>query len=172
MKRVLQQWPAVVIATVALVIAVTGQAVAGPSAPSVGVTPAQARQIAKTVSNAQITARAPGLSVASAKTAGSPALYAQVTAAGVVTGNSLGISQANVIHPRTGFYCFMGLRTAPKGGVGILDALPPTGFSNANQIQVGAGSHRSCPAGTQALVATFDPAAGFVDEPFLVMFWS
>ena len=172
MKRVLQQWPAVVVASVALVVAVSGQAFAGSSASVAGVTPAQVRQIAKAVANAQITARAPGLSVASARTAGSPALYAQVSGAGVVSSNASGISQANVIHPRAGIYCFIGLRSAPKGGVAILDALPP-GASGADQVQVGIGTLGACPAGTQAVVGTFTAGEGFLkDDPFFVAFWS
>ena len=172
MRRVLRQWPAVVIATTALAIAVGGQAFAGSAASVAGVTPAQVRQIAKTVANAQITARAPGLTVASARTAGAPGLYAQVSGAGVVGSNASGISQANVIHPRAGIYCFVGLRTVPKGGVAILDALPP-GASGADQIQVGIGTFGACPAGTQAVVGTFTPGDGFLkDDPYFVMFWS
>lgn len=137
----------------------------------------------KKLAAAEVKRLAPTLSVRSAKTAVTAqiairaaaasglAMSAQVTAAGVVTGNSQGITQANVIHPRAGVYCFTGLPTAPKGGVGVLDANPPTGFSNANLIQVGAGASGVCPAGSQALVATFHPTAGFVDEPFLVVFW-
>ena len=111
-------------------------------------------------------------SAQTATTAKSLAMVAQVTAAGVVTANSRGITQANVIHPRTGIYCFTGLAAAPKGGVGVLDATPPTGFADVNLIQVGAGTISFCPAGTQAVVATFSPVTSFADEPFLVVFWS
>jgi hypothetical protein len=165
--------PALVIATVALVIAATGTALGGPAITTATVTPAQAKKIAA----AEVKRLAPSLSVKSAQTAVSAgranglSMFAQVTAAGVVTGNSQGITQANVIHPRAGIYCFTGLASQPKGGVGVLDANPPTGFSNVNLIQVGAGTISLCPAGTQAVVATFSPTTGFADEPFLVMLW-
>jgi hypothetical protein len=172
MKRIAKNWPVLALAVVATAIAVTSQAFAGPSTPAAGVTPAQVRQIAKAVANAQITARAPSLAVASARSAGAPGLYAQVSGAGVVSSNASGISQANVIHPREGIYCFVGLRNAPRGGVAILDALPP-GASGANQIQVGVGTLGACPAGTQAVVGTFTPADGVLaNEPFFVTFWS
>jgi hypothetical protein len=166
MKR---QGPALVVAAAALLMALTGFATAGTTA---GVTPAQVRAIAKSVANAQITARAPSLSVASAKSAGAPALYAQISGAGVVEANSAGIAQANVVHSRTGVYCFLGLRNAPRGGVAVLDALPP-GASGPDQAQVGVGTFGACPAGTQAVVGTFESDGGvLVDDPFFVVFWS
>lgn len=171
MKPIVQQWPALLIAAVALGIALTSQALAGGTV-STAVTPAQVRQIAKAVANAQITARAPSLSVASARSAAAPAMYAQVSGAGVVSSNASGITQANVIHPRSGVYCFVGLRSRPRGGVAILDALPP-GASGANLTQVGIGTFGPCPAGTQAVVGTFTPGDGALeDEPFFVMLWS
>jgi hypothetical protein len=169
MQRLFTSLPALVISAGALLVALTGFATAGTTA---GVTPAQVRAIAKTVANAQITTRAPSLSVASARSAGAPALYAQVTGAGVVTGNAAGIAQANVVHSRTGVYCFVGLRSAPKGGVAVLDALPP-GASGPDQAQVGVGTFGACPAGTQAVVGTFKSEGGvLVDDPFFVVFWS
>jgi len=171
MKRLLVQVPALGIAAIALLVGLSGFATAGPNA-TTAVTPAQVRQIAKTVANAQITARAPRLSVATARSARAPGLYAQVSGGGVVSSNASGISQANVIHPREGIYCFTGLRNAPKGGVAVLDALPP-GASGADLIQVGIGTLAACPAGTQAVVGTFTPVDGILaNEPFLVMFWS
>jgi hypothetical protein len=171
--------PALVIATVALVIAATGTALGGPAITTATVTPAQAKKIAA----AEVKRLAPSLSVKSARTANTantattattanaPATYAQTTPAGGVAGTAQGVTQANVIHPRAGIYCFTGLASQPKGGVGVLDANPPTGFSNVNLIQVGAGTISLCPAGTQAVVATFSPTTGFADEPFLVTLW-
>jgi hypothetical protein len=169
MKRLGTQVPAIVISAGALLVALTGFATAGTSA---SVTPAQVRAIAKTVANAQITARAPSLSVASARTASSPGMYAQVSGTGVVSANATGVTQANVVHSRTGVYCFVGLRSAPKGGVAVLDALPP-GASGPDQVQVGVGTFGACPAGTQAVVGTFKTDGGdLVDDPFFVVFWS
>jgi hypothetical protein len=169
MKRLYTSVPALVISAAALLVTLTGLATAGTTA---GVTPAQVRAIAKSVANAQITARAPSLSVASARSAGAPALYAQVTGTGVITANAAGITQANIVHSRTGVYCFVGLRTAPKGGVAVLDALPP-GASGPDQAQVGVGTFGACPAGTQAVVGTFKSDGGvLVDDPFFVVLWS
>ena len=174
MKQLIRQSPAILVATAALVVAVTGTAVAGPTATDAGITTAQVRKIAKAVAGAEVTSRSPGLSVASARTANAPTLYAQVTAAGVVTGNSRGITQALVTHPtapRAGFYCFSGLRSTPKGGVVTLDANVSGGGSGTSLAQVGLGTIRDCPEQTQAFVVTFDPSTGFVDEPFFVAFW-
>ena len=121
MKRLIVQVPALAIAAIALLVALTGFATAGPSATTAVVTPAQARAIAK----AEVTRLAPTLSVKSARTAltaNSPAFYAQVTAAGIVTANSRGIAQANVAHPEPGIYCFSGLPSVPKGGLVVVDS--------------------------------------------------
>ncbi len=174
MKRRIRHWWTVAIAAVVLVAAGTGAALARPSSSTSGITPAQVKKIAKSVADAEIARLAPTLSVKnalaadSAISANSPAFYAQVTGAGAVTTNSLGIAQGNVSHPQRGLYCFSGLRSAPKGGVAILDALPP-GASGANLAQVGVGTFARCPAGTQALVGTIRPDSGDqVDEPFFV----
>ncbi len=74
---------------------------------------------------------------------------ANVSAGGVVLAGSLGISQANVTHPSTGFYCFAGFAPAPVGGVATVD------YSEAGEnilIQFDTGSGPVCPAGTQAFV--------------------
>ncbi len=175
MKRLIRQSPAIVIATVALVTAVTGAAVAGPVASSSEITPTQVRKIAKSVADAEIARLAPGLSVKSARTAtsaNSPAVYAQVTSGGGVTTYSRGIAQGNVVHPEPGFYCFSGLPSAPKGGVVTLDTNVGGGGSGPDLAQVGVGSIGRCPAGTQAFVVTFPRDEGpFVDDPFFVVFW-
>jgi hypothetical protein len=94
--------PALVVAIAALIVGLGGVATAGPGRTSEGTTPAQVRKIAKGVADAEIARLARGLSVKSALTANSPALYAQVTAAGIVAANSRGIVQANVSHPEKG----------------------------------------------------------------------
>jgi hypothetical protein len=73
----MRPWPAIVVAVVALVAAVAGTAVAGPSATTSALTKAKVKKIAKKqvnklapgIANDEITKRAPGLSVASAVTA-------------------------------------------------------------------------------------------------------
>jgi hypothetical protein len=177
MRHLVRHSSAVVIATAALVVAVTQTAFGGPTRSTSSVTPAQAKKIAKSVADAEITRLAPSLSVKSAETAvsaasaGSPALYAQVTGLGAVTTNSRGVVQQNVSHPKTGIYCFSGLASTPKGGVAILDALPP-GASGADLAQVGVGTLAACPAGTQAVVGTFAPSGDLANDPFFVVFWS
>ena len=174
MKRLSDQLPALVLATGALLVALTGYATASPNASSAGVTPKQARAIAK----AEVMRLAPTLTVRSARTAttaltaNAPALYAQVTAAGIVTANSRGIAQANVTHPETGIYCIGGLATAPKGGLVVIDSNASAGGTGLDLAQVGVTGLRRCPAGAQAHVATFGRDEGpFLDDPFFVVFW-
>jgi hypothetical protein len=63
--------PALVLAVIALLIALAGSAVAGTKALTSGLTKAKVTKIAIKQANKAITARAPGLSVASAQSAGS-----------------------------------------------------------------------------------------------------
>ena len=172
MKRLSDQFPALAISVGALVVVMTGVATAGPTGSTAGVTPAQVRKIAKSVADAEVTRLAPTLTVAHARTANAPALAAQVTAAGVVTANSRGITQANVIHPEAGIYCFRGLPSVPKGGIVVVDSNASGGGSGGDLAQVGVTSLRRCPEGTQAHVGTFPPTGGgLVDDPFFVVFW-
>jgi hypothetical protein len=130
------------------------------------ITPAQVKRIA----DAEIRRLAPTLTVKSAR---SPAFYAHVAGNGSVNGAAQGITSANITHPSTGIYCFSGLAAAPKGGMAILDAVtPPPTFSGPDLVQVGVGTINRCPSGTQAVVATFGVESGFLDDPFIVMFWS
>jgi hypothetical protein len=182
MKDLARHSPAVVIATVALAVAATGTALGGPTRSTATVTPAQAKKIAKSVADAEIKRLAPSLSVKSAQTAAvanvatAPAVYAQVTAAGVVTVNVRGVAQANVTRARSGLYCFSGLAAMPRGGVAIIDEAIPGSGSGVDLVQVGLGRfvHKvgSCPEGTQAYVITFTPTGELVDDPFFVLFWS
>jgi hypothetical protein len=76
---------------------------------------------------------------------------ANISAGGVVLAGSLGISQANVTHPSTGFYCFTGLAPAPVGGVATVD-YSEAGENILIQFDTGQGPISICPAGTQAFV--------------------
>jgi hypothetical protein len=175
MRRQARHTWTIAIATVVLGAA-AGAALARPDAstPSPPITAAQAKTIAKAVADTEIKRLAPTLAVKSAQTAGSaatanaPALYAHVSAHGAVS-NSQGITDANITHPRAGFYCFTGLPAAPKGGMAILD----THDAGVDLIQLGVDAFAAfCPPGTQALIATFRPGGAFVDDPFFVAFWS
>jgi hypothetical protein len=76
---------------------------------------------------------------------------ANISFEGIVLAGSLGVAQANVIHPSTGFYCFSGLSPAPAGGVATID------YSEAGEdveIQFDTGQGPVCPFGTQAFVNT------------------
>jgi hypothetical protein len=175
MKRLIRHSPAIVIATIALGVSITGTAFGSPAKSSSTVTPAQAKKIA----DAEIKRLAPSLSVKSARSAvvaSSPALYAQVTAQGVVSSNARGVVQANVTRARSGLYCFTGLGSEPKGGVATIDEAIPGPGSGVDLIQVGLGRfvHRigNCPEATQAYVDTFTPTGDLVDDPFFVVFWS
>jgi len=104
-------------------------------------------------------------------------VYARVTAGGEVTANSQGIAQANLVKAAKGIYCFVGLASAPKGGVVTIDSNVPGPGSGSDLAQVGLGrlvTRRldTCPEGTQAYVATFTPATELVDDPFFVLFWN
>lgn len=74
---------------------------------------------------------------------------ANISSDGVVLVGSVGISQANVVHPSLGFYCISGLTPAPVGGVATVD------YAQAGKnitIQLGTGRGPVCPEGTQAFV--------------------
>jgi hypothetical protein len=182
MKRPIRYARTIVIAGALLAAAATAAAFARPTGTS-QITPAQVKRIARSVADAEIGRLAPRLSVKSAQTASSatsanaPALYAQVTGSGAVTTNSEGIVQANIIRPHKGLYCFVGLPSAPKGGVVTIDAAIPGTGSGGDLAQVGLGRivHRlvgECPTGTQAYVVTFTPAGEVVDDPFFVVLWT
>jgi hypothetical protein len=95
---------------------------------------------------------------------------ASISSAGVVLGGSIGISQANVTHPSTGFYCFSGLTPAPVGGVATVD------YAQAGKnvtIQLGTGQGPVCPVGTQAFVDPRESAGKFetIDAGFFVVLY-
>lgn len=95
---------------------------------------------------------------------------ANISSAGIVLAGSLGISQANVTHPSTGFYCFSGLTPAPVGGVATID------YSEAGKnitIQLDAGQGPVCPVGTQAFVDPRESSGKFeaIDAGFFVVLY-
>jgi hypothetical protein len=95
---------------------------------------------------------------------------ANVSAAGVVLAGSLGISQANVTHPSTGFYCFTGFNPPPVGGVATID------YSEAPEnvaIQFDTGQGPVCPVGTQAFVNPRKTISKFeaIDAGFFLIFY-
>lgn len=84
-----------------------------------------------------------------APTAERLARSANISVGGTVLAGSLGIAQANVTHPSTGFYCFSALNPAPVGGVATVD------YSEAGEnvsVQLDIGQGPVCPVGTQAFV--------------------
>ena len=95
---------------------------------------------------------------------------ADISAGGVVLAGSLGISQANVTHPSTGFYCFSGLDPAPAGGVATIDY--SEAFENV-AIQFDTGQGPVCPPGTQAFVNPRKTISKFeaVDSGFFLILY-
>ena len=91
---------------------------------------------------------------------------ANVSAGGTVLAGSVGIAQANVSHPKAGFYCFSGLNPAPVGGVVTVD-YSESGESVLAQFDTGQGPPEICPTGTQAFVNT--RLAMLVDKPLEVI---
>ena len=94
---------------------------------------------------------------------------ANISSGGVVLAGSVGISQANVTHPSTGFYCFSGLTPAPVGGVGTLDY---SSFGEENVlIEFALGQGPVCPVGTQVFVNTRKPKSAEKSDPIDVGFF-
>jgi hypothetical protein len=167
MKRLFRRpSPAMVVAIVALIAALGGTAVAG------GV-------LNKKKVNNIITNRAPGLSVASAKSADSaatatrsqgPVGWAQVNSAGtVIAGNN--VATANVT--KVGFfYCFSGLSFPLNGAVAATDYWNGSPhFSTMLQVGFvarGGLAGTGCPVATQVFVHTLDAAT---DTPEVGAFW-
>lgn len=173
--------PAMVVAIVALIFAVTGTAVAGVATISVlsKKEKTQTRNIAKN----EINKAAPGLSVAKATNAqnatnagqlgGQPAsFYAPATALRTATvaadgtvdaARSDGVSQANVTDPVAGLYCFNGLNPAPRTVVASI-AGGTAGIHTQTTYAPAAGS---C-AGSQFSVSTVDDANNLVMDAFSV----
>ena len=102
--------------------------------------------------------------------AAQPSRAANVSASGAVVVGSVGVAQANVTHPATGFYCLSGLTPAPSGGVATVD------YSEAGKnitIQFDTGEGPVCPAGTQAFVDPRESSGKFepVDAGFFLVLY-
>ena len=162
--------PAMVVAIVALVAAVTGVAVAGKSGKPV--TKKKANAIATRVADARIAAAAPNLSVKSATTAGTAGslrMFGHVSATGVLSDAS-GIGFATFSTVGNPLYCIGGLATAPRGGEVTADA-NEAGIRDFPQLGLGVAS--GCPAGSQAYVTISNTGTGnFTDSGFFIEFWS
>jgi hypothetical protein len=165
-----QVTPAMVVATIALVAAVTGVAFAGGSGKPI--TKKKANGIATRVADQRIAAAAPNLSVKSAGTAGNAGtagslrMFGHVSLAGALD-NASGIGFATFTNNT---YCLGGLAAAPKGGEVTADANQSGIFDFA---QLGLGTAAGCPAGTQAYVLIVNTNTGtFTDSGFFVEFWS
>jgi hypothetical protein len=180
--------PAFVVAVIALTAAFLGTAIAGPGA-TTSVSKKKTKQIAKTqvnklapdIANQEITARAPGLSVANAQSAtnaenatnavvGAPRAYAGIAANGAVLPAypAKGIANAQVTNPDTGAYCF------------DLPFAPVTAAANAEAegdedgiltIQLVPGNFTDCPATAKAEVRNLDASEGIdQNDSFQVQF--
>jgi hypothetical protein len=172
--------PAFVVPVIALTAAFAGTAIAGPDA-TTSVSKKKTKQIAKNqvnklapdIANQEITARAPGLSVANAQNAtnaenatnatnavvGAPRAYAGIAANGTLLPGypAKGIANAQVTNPDTGAYCF------------DLPFAPVTAAANAEAegdedgiltIQLVPGNFTDCPATAKAEVRNFDASEG------------
>ncbi|HEY8640027.1 MAG TPA: hypothetical protein VIL53_05925 [Solirubrobacterales bacterium] len=172
--------PAMIVAIVALIIGLTGTAVAGVatiskiSGKTVKKNTLPGNRIKKnTITGKQVKESSLG-QVPSANTANTantansanPVAFARVASDGtLVVASSKGVAQSNITHPNAGVYCFSGL------GFTILGA-QVTPIFNA---QFGAsstfqpGNTGFCPSGGQVTVV--NDAHSLNDNPFLVMFY-
>ncbi len=174
MKALRRPSPATVISIVALIIALGGTAIAG------GVlNKKKVKKISANVANGEITKRAPGLSVASAKNAdllgGQPASSfapattlrtAAVNANGTVNAaRSDGVSSANVTAKGipAAVYCFDGLNPAPRSVVASVD-----GSQADVQTQTQYAPTAGVCAGSQFDVATITGSNTLFPEAFTV----
>ena len=161
--------PAMVVAILALVAAITGVAVAGGGKP---ITKKKAKALATRIADERIAAAAPNLSVKSAGTAGTAGslrMFGHVSDTGVLSDAS-GIGFATFSTVGNPLYCIGGLATAPRGGEVTADA-NEAGIRDFPQLGLGAAS--GCPSGTQAYVTISNTGTGnFTDSGFFVEFWS
>ncbi|HET7690487.1 MAG TPA: hypothetical protein VFK41_08920 [Nocardioidaceae bacterium] len=148
-----------VLAIVALVVAMTGSAVAG-----------------SLITSAQIkdgTIKMRDLSRATKTALRDHEAFATVDAAGNVS-NGSGITGANVVQPdsTTGFYCFTGLSFTPKNAQVSLVEPFPVGetLGLAARVALNAGVPFNCPAGTKAIVTIRKDAGGLEDHAFSILF--
>ena len=171
--RVDKPSPAMVVAIVALIFAVTGTAVAGVATIS-SLTKSEKKTVKK-IANKQIKKKGPGLSVANAKKlGGQPASFyapASTLAHALVAANGSvdtahshnGVTQANVTQPVGGIYCFNGLSPAPRSVVASV-----AGGQATVQTQTQYDPTGGVCAGSQFDVATVTDANALFPEAFTV----
>jgi hypothetical protein len=156
--------PALVVATVALVVAMAGT---GYAAFKVGTKNIKNGAVTtkKLHNGAVTTKKIKDGAVTAAKLdlgGASPAAFARVSAAGALdTANSRNVGSVTP-GAIAGYYCLRGIPFTPRGGQATVDYK-----ASANQFaQFALGTVGGCPAGTQAFVSTRNPvsAAGFFVE--------
>jgi hypothetical protein len=165
-RRISRPSPALIVAIVALVAALSGAAIAQPVANT-----AVSKKKVKKIAKKQIKKLAPGLSVDNADNLGgdpagdyTQARYAKVNANGTV-GETKGISQANVTKDGAGFYCIDGLDPAPNAVSATLFVDALAGARLYAGLKVGGGV---C-AGKQIIVQTQNNALVNTDNPFTIV---
>jgi hypothetical protein len=153
--------PALVVAITALVIAIAGVAIAQPGSgtKSKTVTSKKVRKIATKISDAEIIAKAPTLSVASAAKAelattadsANPIAFAHISAqGGIDPARSKNMGAATVTTPSAGFYCLRDLPFEFKG------AQVTTDFDDSTNMygpQFGSTIGASCSPAADAYVS-------------------
>jgi hypothetical protein len=165
--------PAMVVAILALVAAVTGVAFAGGKGKPI--TKKKANAIATRVADQRIAAAAPNLTVKSAGSAesagtagsaGSLRMFGHVSDTGALD-NASGIGFATFA---TNVYCLGGLAASPRGGEVTADG-NEAGIYDFPQL--GLGTTSGCPAGTQVYVLITNNNTGtFTDSGFFIELWS
>jgi hypothetical protein len=163
---------AFVVAVVALVVAAGGVAVAeqDPAQLAKPVTAKKAKKIARKVSDKQIDARAPGLSVATAESA-NPIAFAHISAlGGIDQARSKNMGSATVTRPSAGLYCFYGLPFEFKG------AQVTTDFDDSMNMygpQFGSTLSSTCspPADAYVAMVTTDGTAT-TNGAFFIVFYN
>ena len=146
--------PAMVIAVVALIAALGGTAIAGGFI---------TKKKAKKVADNQITKRAPGLSVASAKTADSannanaPFAYARFNANGTVSTGTANRNLPDASNPSAGIYC-LDLSFTPVHVQATGQA--QGGGDDIAMVEMAPNSLTPCPAGTEIQYRNYDVSTG------------
>jgi hypothetical protein len=137
-----------------LVLVLTATAVAGPDAITRALTKPTVKSIAKKQADKRITARAPGLAVASAESANPPAFARVRPDATVDEANSNNVTDANVsLGPVGSYYCFRDLPFDPRGVSATLDR-----STNPDLLVTAAlGPGTDCPSDTELYVNTRNP---------------
>jgi hypothetical protein len=180
--RLLRPSPAMVVALIALLVALSGSAVAvqhfvisskGQISPKVlkqlkGKRGLRGLARPRGLQGLQGPPGAPGAN-------GTALAYAHVLSNGTVDGpQALNVANANVVKPAlsTGFYCFANLSFTPHNAVVTLEEPFPVGetLGLAARVIIGPGVPFGCPAGTQTLVTIRKDAGGVEDHGFYILF--